>query len=291
MAIELITKFSPKVDELFAQESKLSLLTNKDYDFTGANAVRVYSVGTAPINDYQRYAPDQVGEEMPSGCYFNRYGTPENLAATTAIYTLEKDRSFAFTIDRLDADETGMVLASATAMARQTREVIIPEVDAYTYDVMCTGAGTKPTAVTLTKENIYSEILKGSEALDNALVPDTQRCLVVTPAVYTLMKQCSDIIMDTDITAELRIKGVIGMIDGLIVVRVPAVRLPTGFGFMIAHPTATCAPTKLNDMRAHDNPPGISGWLCEGRINYGAFVLNNKAKGIYYQAQTQAGTT
>ena len=33
MAIELVTKFSPKVDELFTQESRLSLLTNKDYDF------------------------------------------------------------------------------------------------------------------------------------------------------------------------------------------------------------------------------------------------------------------
>ena len=37
MAIELVTKFSPKVDELFTQESRLSLLTNKDYDFDGAN--------------------------------------------------------------------------------------------------------------------------------------------------------------------------------------------------------------------------------------------------------------
>lgn len=276
MAIELITKFSPKVDELFTQESKLSMLTNKDYEFAGANVVRVYSVGTAQMQDY--------GRSGPADGNWSRYGSIDTLTATTSEHTLAKDRSFTFIIDRLDADETGMVLAAASAMARQTREVIIPEVDTHVYSVMCQGAGTKPAAVALTTENIYSEILKGSEALDNALVPDTQRCLVVTPTVYALMKQCKDIIMDTDITAEMRLKGVIGMIDGLTVVRVPAVRLPADFGFMIAHPTATCAPEKLNDMRTHDNPPGISGWLCEGRIVYDAFVLKNKAKGIYYQA-------
>lgn len=35
MAIELVTKYSPYVDELFAAESKKSLLTNNDFDWTG----------------------------------------------------------------------------------------------------------------------------------------------------------------------------------------------------------------------------------------------------------------
>lgn len=280
MAIELVTKFSPKVDELFTQESRLSLLTNKDYDFDGAHTVKVYSIGTAPMTDYGRSGPAEGN--------WSRYGEVDNLTATTQALTLSKDRSFTFVIDTLDEDETAATLRAATAMARQTREVIIPEVDTYVYSVMCNGADTanKPAAVALTADNIYSEILKGSEALDNALVPDTQRCLVVSPAVYTLMKTSGDIIMNTDVTAEMRVKGVIGMIDGLTVVRVPAARLPEKFGFMIAHPSATCAPIKLNDMRAHKNPPGISGYLCEGRIVYDAFVLKNKAKGIYYQATT-----
>ena len=52
---------------------------------------------------------------------------------------------------------------------------------------------------------------------------------------------------------------------------------------MIVHPVATVAPTKLEDYTAHTNPPGISGSLVEGRICYDAFVLDNKAKAIYYQ--------
>ena len=280
MAIELVEKFSPKVDELFSQESKLSLLTNKDYDFEGAHEVRVYSIGNAKMTDYGRNGPAEGN--------WSRYGEVENLSATTQALTLSKDRSFTFVIDTLDEDETTATLKAATALARQSREVIIPEVDTHTYAVMCNGAdaANKPAAIALTASNIYEEILKGSEALDNALVPDTQRCLVVTPAVYSLMKKSKEIIMDTDISAEMRIKGVIGMIDGLTVVRVPAIRLPAKFGFMLAHPSATCAPVKLNAMRAHKDPPGISGYLCEGRVVYDAFVLKNKAKGIYYQATT-----
>ena len=109
--------------------------------------------------------------------------------------------------------------------------------------------------------------------------------LVVTPATYALMKKCKDITMETDVGNELRLKGVIGILDGATVQKIPANRLPAGFGFMLAHPRATVAPTKLEDFTIHLNPPGISGSLVEGRIVYDAFVLDNKAKAIYYQAQ------
>ena len=56
---------------------------------------------------------------------------------------------------------------------------------------------------------------------------------------------------------------------------------------MLAHPCATVAPTKLEDYKIHKDPPGISGSLVEGRICYDAFVLENKAKAIYYQAKAE----
>ena len=278
MAIELVTKFAPYTDEIFHKESKKSLLTNNDFEWTGAHTVKVFKVTTSGMNDFGRNGP-AVGN-------WSRYGAVGSLDATTEEMTLTKDRSFTFAIDKLDRDETLQQVAAASALARQQRVVVVPEVDSYVYGVMCTKAGTKAEAVELTKDNIYTEVLKGSEALDNALVPDTGRVLVVTPAVYTLMKLAPDIIMDSDIGQDMRIKGVISMLDGLAVVRVPAARLPEKFGFMVAHPCATVAPTKLEDYNVHENPPGISGSLVEGRICYDAFVLDNKAKAIYYQATT-----
>lgn len=279
MAINLVTTFKPLVDEKFTTASKKSLLTNTDFDWTGAHSIKVYKISTSAMNDYGRTGPAQGN--------WSRYGAVASLDAVTEEMTLKKDRSFTFAIDKLDTDETAQQLQAASALERQLREVVIPEVDSYTYGIMCANAGTVPAAKGLTATNIYAEILAGSEALDNAEVPETGRVLVVTPATYALMKKCKDITMETDIGNDLRLKGVIGILDGMTVQKIHANRLPAGFGFMIAHPCATVAPTKLEDYTIHDNPPGISGALVEGRICYDAFTLDNKVKAIYYQAQPE----
>ena len=279
MSIDLVTKFAPYTDEKFKAESKISLLTNQDFDFVGARIVKVYKISTAEMNDYVRHPVSDYAA--------SRYGTAKDLDATTESFEMTRDRSFTFTIDKLDADETNQQLTAAKALARQLREVVIPEVDAYTYKTMATKAGNKPDAVALTAENIYTEILKASKALDDEEVPETDRQLVVSPEVYQLMKRCKDITMETEIGNDLRIRGVIANLDGTNVIKVPAVRLPEHFGFMLAHPSATVAPTKLADYKIHQDPPGISGDLVEGRIVYDAFVLDNKTKAIYYQAQPE----
>lgn len=279
MSIDLVTKFAPYTDEKFKAESKISLLTNQDFDFVGARIIKIYKISTAEMNDYVRHPVSDYAA--------SRYGTAKDLDATTESFEMTRDRSFTFTIDKLDEDETNQQLTAAKALARQLREVVIPEVDAYTYKAMATKAGNKPDAVALTAENIYTEILKASKALDDEEVPETDRQLVVSPEVYQLMKRCKDITMETEIGNDLRIRGVIANLDGTNVIKVPAVRLPEHFGFMLAHPSATVAPTKLADYKIHQDPPGISGDLVEGRIVYDAFVLDNKTKAIYYQAQPE----
>ena len=244
--VDLTTKFLAKVDEQFSTESKRALVTNQDFSWDGANTVRVYMVNTGAMNDYARDGDPATG---------SRFGTIEQLNATTYPLTLTKDRSFTFVIDKLDADETQQQLSGATALARQNREVVIPEVDAYTYGVMCQNAGTKPAAVELTAANIYDEICKASALMDEKLVPEDGRVLVVTPETYRLLKKSSEIVLDT----------AVGEV-------------------MLCHPIATVAPLKLEDYRIHADPPGISGSLVEGRVAYDAFVLKNKAAAIYYQA-------
>ena len=280
MSIELVTKFQPYVDELFKNESKRDLLTNQDFDWTGAHTVKIYKISTSQMNDY-----DRSGQ----GENWSRYGAIEALSATTQEMTLKRDRSFTFAIDKLDDDETARQLQAAAALARQLREVVVPEIDSHTYAAMTTSAGHKPAAVALTSDNIYGEILKASEALDDAETPETNRVLLVPPATYALMKKSRDIALESDIGQEQRLRGVIGILDGASVVKVPAVRLPTGFGFMLAHPSATVCPLKLEDYNIHDNPPGISGSLVEGRVCYDTFVLDNKKTAIYYQAVASGG--
>lgn len=286
MAIELVEKFLPYVDEQFSTESKKEHLTNQDFSFTGAHSVKIYKISTGKMNDY--------GRSGPSGGNWSRYGAVESLNATTDRQQLTKDRSFTFAIDSLDEDETEGQLEAATALARQMREVVIPEVDTYTLGVMCERAGNKPEAVKLAASSIYDMIFDANSALDDAEVPDLGRVLVVTPATLLLMKTSKDNngryqdMISAVLDESKRRVGFVGNLDGLDVLKVPATRLPENFGFMVAHPCATVAPTKLESYKTHDNPPGINGALVEGRICYDAFVLENKAKAIYYQENKPA---
>lgn len=275
MATELVTKYLPYVDELFTQESKKEILTNNDFSFDGASTVKLYKVNTAEMNDYGRHGAKDGN--------WSRYGKVEDLEATTQTATLKKDRSFTFVIDKLDESQTGQQLSGASALARQLREVVIPEVDTYTYGVMCSDAGIKPEPIKLTADNIYDEIVNAGAALDDELVPETGRVLTVTPSIYKLMKKCKDITMNTDIGTDLRVRGVVANLDGATVIKLAPARLPEKFGFMLSHRCACCAPTQLADYKTHLDPPGINGTLVEGRIVYDAYVFENKAKAIYYQ--------
>lgn len=278
MAISLATKFAPYTDEQFKAESKLSLITNKEFDWTGAHSVKVYKVSTATMNDYGRTGPAEGN--------WSRYGSIADLGATTEEFTLRKDRSFIFNVDKLDTDETAQQVQAASALARQNREVIIPEIDSYVYGIMAAGAGTKATAKALAATSIYADILDASKALDDAEIPETSRILIVSPATYQLMKKADDIILNTEIGEDMRLRGVIANLDGAKVIKVPANRLPAKFGFMLCHPSATVAPVKLEDYNIHEDSIYSSGAVVTGRVCYDAFILDNKKMGIYYQATT-----
>lgn len=271
MAIDYAVKYSGKVDERFKVEAKSEPCINKDYDFVGAKTVKVYTVSTSAMGDYTR-----------SGT--SRYGTPAELDATTQEMVMSQDRSFTFTIDKMNEDETMGALNAGKALARQIREVIIPEVDAYRFAKMATGAGKKATPLALTKDNIYASIVAGSTWLDDKEVPFVGRYLVVTPATFALMKQSKDIVLDTEVGQEMRIRGVIATYDGMPVIQVPSSRMPVSTGFLIGHSVATTAPVKLAEYKVHEDAPGISGSLVEGRVYYDAFVLDNKKDAIYFHA-------
>lgn len=270
MAIDYAVKYASAIDERFTSESQSERVVNQDYDFTGVKTVKVYSISTSAMNDYSLTGT-------------SRYGTPAELDATTQEMLLSQDRSFTFTIDKLAAESTeGAMAVAANSLNRQLREKVIPEIDKYRYDTMATNAGNSATPAALDKNNIYSMLLDGTETLNDNKVPLTDRILIVTSATLSLIKQSPDLFLDSDISAEKRARGIVGMVDGMDVLMVASSYIGTAnFGFMITHPIATTSPRKLSEYRIHEDAPGVSGYLVEGRVVYDAFVLGNKANAIY----------
>ena len=269
MAINLATKFSPVVDEAFTVGSKASLVVNSDYDFIGARTIKIYSVDTAEMNDYGRNTNGTA-----------RYGTVKDLATDIQEVSMEEDRSFTFAIDKADEDETLGALNAGTALARQINEVIIPEVDTYIYAKMVAGAG-KSEVESLTASNTYDALATANAYQDEEGVPEQGRVAVLAPLTYKYLKADEKAVLDTEVGQDMRIKGVIGEMDGALMQKVQAKRLGTGINFILAHPVATTFAMKLAEYKIHEDAPGVSGSLVEGRIYYTAFVRNNKKKAIY----------
>ena len=269
--INLASQYSTNVDERFTRESQAMLALNNDYEFTGVQTVKVYSIPVAVMTDY-----------LKSGS--NRYGTPDDLTRNVQSMTLNRDRAFTFIIDKGDKIMSQMVSDVGKALSRQLREVCVPEFDTYVFRTLAAKATAfgNYDSTQATKENAYELFLNAQEKLGNANVPDQGRVCFCSYRFANLLKMDPAFMRYGDASQQMLIKGVIGEVDGCKIVKVPSSRLPAGCAFILTHPIAATGPKQLEDYKIHDNPPGISGWLCEGRVIYDCFVLNEKAKAVYY---------
>lgn len=271
MAINLATKYSKKVAERFYQESltESSFSKNLDAEFVGVKTVIVPSIDVVPMNDYTR-----------SGA--NRYGTPTDLQDTKQEFTMTRDRSFTFVIDKGDNMEQNMIKEAGKAIARQLREVVTPEIDTYRFTKWAEGAGQKVTlADELSGDNILKVLITAKVALDNKLVPAKGRTLYVGADAYSALLDCKQFIALEATGKETMVYGDVGRIMGMEVHFVPENYLPEGVAFMVVMKDAAISPVKLHEYKIHKDPVGISGHVCEGRFIYDAFVLENKKNGIY----------
>lgn len=269
MAINYAEKYSPQVDERFKLGSLTTALVNNAYDWLGVATVKVYSVPTAEMNDYTLTGS-------------NRYGTPAELNNEVQEMTLVKDRSFTFTIDKKSKDDTMGVMAAGAALARQIDEVIIPEIDTYRISKLVAGAPTANVIkdIAVTKANAYEKFLAVQEILDNKKVPTGGRICMCTPGYYNMLKLDEAFTKKGDMATKIAINGLVGEVDGVYIIKAPKSYFPENVNFLITNPIVMPAPIKLTEYKIHDDAPGISGHLVEGRIRYDAFVLDQKKDAI-----------
>jgi N4-gp56 family major capsid protein len=271
MAVNLASKYSNKVDERFKLKSLTEVAVNRNYDWSGVKTISVYSVPTVAMNTYSRTG---------SG----RYGVAAELDNTKVDFTLSRDRSFTFAIDRGNNMDTMGVMEAGKALARQQDEVITPEIDIYRLASLAAGAAANggTSAITaVTASNAYTVFLKGTEYQDENKVPVGGRVAFVTPQFYNFIKLDPTFIKSTEIAQKILASGQVGEIDGVKIIKAPSTYFPAATPFILTHPAAMVAADKLEDYKTHDNPPGINGWLVEGRTIYDAFILDAKKKAIY----------
>ena len=267
--INYAEKYSPIVDERFTLGSLTGGMVNNEYEWIGVETVNVFSIPTAQMNNYTLTGS-------------SRYGVPAELENAVQEMKVSQDRSFTFTIDRKSHDDTMMTMEAGRALRRQIEEVCIPEVDTYRIAAYVAGCKTAHvhTSADVTALNAYPLFLAAQEDLDNEKVPQGGRFAIVSPAFLNFLKQNENFIKQSDMSQRIMITGVVGECDGVMIVKAPSSYFPAGIMCIVTNRMVMPSPVKLQDYKIHIDPPGINGWLVEGRLRYDSFILDEKAGAI-----------
>lgn len=275
--VNTFTGFQKKVEESFHRESLIAGRFSPDYTFSGVKTVKVITPTTVAMTDYTR-----------SGA--NRYGTPTELQDTVQELTLTQDKGFSLTIDKGNNLDQGGVKSAVSMLGLQINERAIPEYDTYCFARLAEKAGTiVGNAAALSKASICERISAGTEAMDDAEVPQTGRTLFISAKAYELLRLSNEFLGCEALAHRALARGQVGEYDNMPVVKVPGGRWPAHVNFIIAYKYAAAAPVKISETRFHIDPPGISGNLLEGRQYYDLFVFGAKCSGVYVEVDTGTG--
>ena len=277
MAINLHDKYAAAISSYFTTDSLLIGRLSNEYGFSGVKTVKIMTPQTVPMVDYTRAGA-------------NRYGTPVEMEDVVQELTLTQDKSFSLTIDKGNNTDQGGLKVAGKMLKLQLAERAIPMMDQYCFEQLAMKAGKIiGNSTALSKTNVCERISAGTEHLDDKEVPQNGRTLFVPASVYTFLKLSPEFVGLEKLGTRAVAKGQVGEYDGMAVVKVPKGRWPVNVNFMIVYKNSATAPVKLNDTKLHQDPPGISGNLLEGRQYYDCFVFGAKCDGIYVEANTASG--
>lgn len=246
MAINLASKYSDQIAEVFTRSSFIKGKTAETFDLTGVKTLKVYTPITVEEVDYDRDGG------------LGRYGAVTEMQDVVQELTMTQDKAFTLTIDKGNNLDQNLVKNAADMLRLQLSEKSTPSADKYAFKRFVTMAGTIAESEKPTRADIISKIADASQALDDALVPDDNRYLYLTSEMYKLVCT-SDEFSGVDVLARQSIaKGVCGEVFGMNVVRVPKSYLPEGVYFLVAHKDAVLMPYKIADAKVHEDPVGVS---------------------------------
>ena len=260
--VNLATKYSGKIDQGFTNDSFTERWTNTDYDFDGVKTVKVYTLKSQALTDYDRTSTG------------DRYGGNAEMEDTVATYSLNNDKAFKIAIDKGNEKQSVTARNAGKALKTEIREQVTPAFDKNVFAKVA-AAGAE-SAITIGSAGAYDAIMDAGVALDEESVPVDGRVLFVTSAIYKEVKKE----ITTTINAELVGKGYVGELDGVPVVKVPSSYFPEGVGAFLWHKSAVLGAKQLAEARVRTDNEFVSGSLLLGRYIFDAFVLEAKAKGV-----------
>lgn len=267
-SINLASKYSSKLDQLFAKGSYTDQAVNQKYDFDGVRTINVYTVTTTDLVDYDRTSTG------------DRFGGNNEVQDTVATYTLENDKAFKLVIDRGNYEQQALAKKAGEVLRAQMDERVIPAIDA---DRIAAGAAAavSTSQAVAAGADVYADFMKANAFLDEAKAPIANRFAFVTPQMYVAIK--SKIVSTVNANAyndKLLPRGFVGELDGVNIVVVPASYFPANTKCVMWHKDALLGAKQIIKTRIITDSELVDGTVLTGRFIFDSFALAAKKKAI-----------
>ena len=268
MAVNLAKAYSKDIDRKFVLDSFVAGKVSTKYNFIGVNSLTIYNPVTKTVGSYTR-----SGE--------NRFGTVTEMQDTIQTLTLTQDIAWTMSIDKGNNEDQLNIKGAGEMLKIQLEEQVIPTMDMYALNVFAKQAGKSAVIAQTAKATIVGLLTSGLTSLRNAKVPMKDIFIFVGATQYEHLLLATELIAVEPMAVQQLGNGLVGKFMGHMVVAVPDDYLPVGVQFMIWHKNSVIMPRKIRTLRILTDVQGIDGAVLEGRDYYDAFVLMNKANGIY----------
>lgn len=221
--IEIAQVMQKELDDAFVAQSASGFMElNADQViYEGGAEVKVPSIVTDGLGDYDRQ------EGFPVGSFSFKWQT----------MTMEQDRGQMFEFDEHSVDETAFLLQAPKLMGQFQRQHVIPEVDAYRFSKIATGAIGKSYATsgyTPAEGTLYQKLKYDIAAVQERVGTDVQLVIamnITTAAMMAMSDKFKHVITQQDFQkgdVTTKVKSLDGQHP---VLEVPAERLFTAYEF------------------------------------------------------------
>lgn len=221
----------------------------------------VLETNEAELRDYQRNTANEL----------------TTLKADETSYVLDVEKYWGLQIDDLDVKDLDTEVEQYQ-VAKQTNKIVAPYLDQLRFATVI-GNATKNVIPVADKE--YDAVLDAGAELDE-LATNGTRYLFVTPTFYKAIKKRIVELPQGDRDNNVRYKGVVGELDGAIVIKVPNRILNTGDNSVDAVLTVDnvlASPVQVDKFESGRLGAGRFGVYLQQLLYTGAFVLQkNQAK-------------
>ena len=247
-----------------------------DQIFLQGRTFTVLETNEAELTDYKR----------------NENNTLTTLKADETSYVLDIEKYWGMEIDDLDEHDLNTEVEQYQ-VAKQTNKVVAPYLDQLRFatlignssdTVLTTGTTAETTVETTAGKTVktsYEAVIDAGVKLDE-LANNGRRLLFVTPTFYASIKKEIVKLPQGDNTGDALFKGVVGELDGALVIKVPNRILNTGDNAVEAILTVDnvlASPVQVDKFESGRLGAGKFGVFMQQLLYTGAFVLQkNQAK-------------